>query len=624
MKKMTQEDFIKKVSERNLPYSFDKFEYKGNAIKGVVACPRHGEFLATPNSIFNGCGCPPCGLERRGKVRQTRFDEFVKKAHKAHDGKYTYTNSNWGGIRSRVEVHCPEHQRTFTQMAYAHAEGQVGCPVCKSEKMSASRATPQEDFIKKCQEAHGDTYDYSKIIYKKSMSKIIVICKTHGEFYPQAGNFINNKSGCPVCARERVGALSRHSFESYLARFREVHGDRFIYHGVNHSGTTTTALIECAVHGRFEQSVQDHLRGVGCIKCSFKVWDQETFLASAKEVHGDTYDYSKSVYKKALEKVTITCKVHGDFLQTPSCHISAKQGCRQCSDIGPSLGQREVFNFLSEFTEARMDYRFDGRKELDIYLPELNLGIEFNGLIWHSTKFSKSLHHMAEKLKLAEAKGIRVIHLYQDEWESSRPTVEKMLRQAVGVSPRVFARKTSCRGISSEEANTFLESNHLRGKVSGSFDSYGLFDEHGSLLAVMVFSRVTSNRGTVSEEHTKELRRYSASCAVVGGPSKLLNHYLKDNPKVKEVVTYSENRAFTGNVYRKLGFNHVADVNPDYWYVSPASRKRHSKSKFRRSNLPTILGEKFNPALSEVENCVRSGWYRLFDCGKKKWVFRAK
>ena len=116
-----------------------------------------------------------------------------------------------------------------------------------------------------------------------------------------------------------------------------------------------------------------------------------------------------------------------------------------------------------------------------------------------------------------------------------------------------------------------------------------------------------------------ELQRYAASMTVVGGAGKLLRHFLSINP-CHTVVSYSDNRLFTGNMYKKIGFTLAHETDPDYCYVSNSIKDgRIHKSKFQRKYLPSKL-KNFDPDKTEVENCFNNGWYQLFDCGKKKWV----
>lgn len=100
---------------------------------------------------------------------------------------------------------------------------------------------------------------------------------------------------------------------------------------VEYKSRNTKVKIICQKHGVFEQIPKSHLNGSGCEKCSFSYKkDINDFIKRAFLIHSDRYTYDKSLYKSALTKLTITCKKHGDFLQTPNKHIDLKQGCPKC------------------------------------------------------------------------------------------------------------------------------------------------------------------------------------------------------------------------------------------------------------------------------------------------------
>lgn len=477
----------------------------------------------------------------------------------------------------------------------------------------------RERFISKCLEVHGNKYDLSRVSYSGMSKRIEVVCPAHGPFFPAAGNFTGLGSGCPLCSRETVGLKSRKPLDHYISRARERHGDRFSYPGISYKGRAAYLTVVCPVHGEFEQNAQDHITGEGCVKCSFPLHSQETFVTLAKAAHNGRYSYEKSVYRKALEKVRIICPTHGEFWQTPSSHINDGQGCPRCAGVGPSSGQIEIAEFLREHAEVVLEERLaPSNKRLDLYLPAHSLAIEYHGLVWHSTKFSKDPKKDHAKHKLAEAKGIRVIHIYQDEWKFRQEVVKRTILSSIGSLPKVGARSTEVRDVSRMDANAFFEENHLQGAPRSSV-FLGLYLE-GSLLACMSFNVARSIRHN-TDSRLWELQRYAATCTVVGGAGKLLARF-RSMGLCDVLVSYSDTRLFSGAMYQRLGFNLEHETNPDYCYVSTSILDgRVHKSKFQRKHLSKRL-ENFDPSKSEVQNCFDHGWYQLFDCGKKKWVLK--
>jgi len=159
-------------------------EYVDCQTKVCIICPEHGEFWQTPGTHMKGVGCPKC------YGRNVTTEEFIEKARKIHGNKYDYSKTEYTVSRNKVCIICPEHGE-FWQSPYSHLQG-AGCPKC----IGRNRTT--EDFIKKAREVHGDKYDYSKVKYIAGKHKICIICPEHGEFWQKAESHLAG-SGCPEC-----------------------------------------------------------------------------------------------------------------------------------------------------------------------------------------------------------------------------------------------------------------------------------------------------------------------------------------------------------------------------------------------------------------------------------------
>ena len=138
----------------------------------------------------------------------------------------------------------------------------------------------------------------------------------------------------------------------------------------------------------------------------------------------------------------------------------------------------------------------------------------------------------------------------------------------------------------------------------------------------MTFTGVASVRGTESKEGYFELARYSTAARVVGGASKLFKHATISLQATK-VISYSDNRLFSGGMYEKLKFAKVHVTPPSYSYCAPNQTERLHKSHFRHSKLAAKLGNSYNPELTEKANCEAAGYYQVYDCGLTKWVWIA-
>ncbi len=241
-----------------------------------------------------------------------------------------------------------------------------------------------ESFLKKATEIHNDKYDYSKVNYIDSQTKVIIGCPKHGDFFQRPNGHISGK-GCPKCGSEIRANKTRLVNDDLIKKFVDVHKNRYSYDNISYKNNRTKILITCKLHGDFLQIPNNHLLGKGCPKCkavktSLRCkYNTEEFIEKARSVHGDLYDYSKVNYSCTRTKVIINCSKHGDFLQIPNNHLLGK-GCPTCSS---SKGEILIRNILLKHNiKYTQEYRIplQGNKfRYDFYLPDCNLLIEFHG-----------------------------------------------------------------------------------------------------------------------------------------------------------------------------------------------------------------------------------------------------
>ena len=186
------------------------------------------------------------------------------------------------------------------------------------------------DFIKEAKNIYGDKYDYSKVEYKNKATKVCIICPKHGEFWQIPKNHLRG-SNCPKCANKLRGENRRMTKEEFIRRAREIHGWKYDYSKVEYVGYETKICIICPEHGEFWQTPHSHLEGQCCPKCSGRYMTRGYFIEKANKIHNNKYDYSKVEYKGVHEKVCIICPEHGEFWQSPHCHLDGF-GCRICSN----------------------------------------------------------------------------------------------------------------------------------------------------------------------------------------------------------------------------------------------------------------------------------------------------
>ena len=221
--------------------------------------------------------------------------------------------------------------------------------------------------------------------YNGDKKYITVRCKIHDYIFNTKPNWLKQGQGCQKCYNDRRGNSLRKTTQSFIEDAKQIHGDKYDYSKVEYKGNKIKVCIICYEHGEFWQTPNKHLSSKeGCPKCGDifnglkKRLGTQEFIKRAKQIHGDKYDYSKVEYVTSETKVQIICPKHGEFFQTPNCHLSG-HGCPICNE---SHLEKTMKNILLENNiefEQQKKFIWLGRQTLDFYLPQYNIGIECQG-----------------------------------------------------------------------------------------------------------------------------------------------------------------------------------------------------------------------------------------------------
>ena len=255
--------------------------------------------------------------------------------------------------------------------------------------------------------------------------------------------------------------------------------------------------------------------------------------------------------------------------------------------------------------------------ELDIFIPHLNLAIEYCGLYWHSELQGKGREYHKHKLKACKEKNIKLITIFEDEWLNKKSIVESRLLSQIGcIDAKIPARKCRVEQILPAIARKFCAENHIQGQGSCRL-AYGLYHQD-VLVSVMTFSRPNISKGQKNQSNKWELNRFCSlqMHQVQGAASKLFAAFIKDHDP-QYVYTYADMRWSEGGLYQKLGFTWVHDSPPNYWYIFNGQIQR-----LHRFNLRKNCND--NPQLTEWQNRQQQGYNRIWDCGNSKWEWTKK
>ena len=547
---------------------------------------------------------------------QDKTENFINKAKKIHGDKYDYSKVEYVNSKTKVCIICPKHGEFWQEPR--HHLSKHGCPMCGKENSDRKQSLTLNEFIEKSNQIHNGKYSYDKVNYVNAETKVCIICPKHGEFWQAPHSHLRGQ-GCPKCGRERNINSIKITNEAFIEKATQIHGGKYDYSKCIYKDSNTKVKIICPIHGEFWQIASSHLNGHGCVKCAniSKLNTISDFINLSNNKHHGKYDYSRVNYINNATKVCIICPKHGEFWQRPDNHIKG-QGCPKCGQI-TSKAEDEIINILKNFCPQRHNRTLLEGKEIDIYLHNLKLGIEYNGLRWHSEEFGKDHRYHLDKLNECNEQGIRLIQIFEDEWLNHREICETKLKQICGLNtnPKIYGRKCEIYEITNKDiAYDFLDKNHIQGRTGFTVGLGAYYNNE--LVGVMTFKK--------EKECYWDLNRFATDinhqCIGIGG--KLFKYFIR-NYGFQEIKSFADRRWTTdptNNLYTKLGFEFDSYVPPSYWYYNPKISKieRFHKFGFRKQHLHKQYGLPLT--MTEREMTESLGYTRIWDCGLIKYIYR--
>jgi len=285
-----------------------------------------------------------------------------------------------------------------------------------------------------------------------------------------------------------------------------------------------------------------------------------------------------------------------------------------------SYSENELFEFIFELIPETTSVIQSNRsvlngKELDIYIPDHNLAIEFNGIYWHSESNGKDSGYHLDKTKSCEAKGIQLLHIFENEWNDlvKKEIWKSIIKSKLGlISERIPARKCEFKIISPKQSREFLEVNHLNG-FCGAEVHYGLI-YNNQIVSVLSIGKSRFNKGEF------EIIRFASkiNTLVQGGFSKLLKHI--DSKYKFNLVTFADRRYSNGSTYRKY-FKFETETSPNWYGFNRRNSWKELKHRFsfQKHKLKELFGSTFDENLTAYENMLNHDFDRIWDAGNFKF-----
>lgn len=281
-----------------------------------------------------------------------------------------------------------------------------------------------------------------------------------------------------------------------------------------------------------------------------------------------------------------------------------------------SLPQKQIYNFISDNYTGEVlynDWEILGNLELDIYIPELKLAIEHNGLPYHSKDYScnKNKFRHIIKTNRCEELGINLLHIRGDQWIQKKDIVKSIINHKLGNSSSLYARKCSIIELNSTDTALFLEKNHIQGTASSLY-RYAL-TYNNEIVAVMTFSKSRFN-----SNYSYELVRYCnlVNTNVVGGFSKLLKHFKKYNHG--SIISYCDRSRSSGEVYLKNNFKLIEkSIVPSYSWTD--NHKVYNRLQYTRKTIEKKISN-VDMNLTVNENMFNNKFRLIFDSGQLAFI----
>lgn len=330
---------------------------------------------------------------------------------------------------------------------------------------------------------------------------------------------------------------------------------------------------------------------------------------------------NKSISYNSAKRVEWMCNKGHVWVCTVYQRVNSNSGCPTCNERHyTSKAEKEIVNYIKSVYKDRIienDRSIIYPYELDIYIPDKKIAIEYNGLYWHSDQSGKSTTYHYDKWKRCVENGIQLITIWEDDWKYRENVVKKMISHKLNVSndSKIYARNTDAVIVSKDDARVFCSENHIQGYAPGSV-YYGLVDHvTGALIAMSVWKK----SGT-----QLRLERYCTSVNVVGGMGKLLKsgiQYAQEN-NLNKIVTFSDHDVSDGGLYKLLGFTDEKELRPDYKYVIDGVRVHKFNYRLKRFREDPHL--KYEDGLTESQLAQLNNLPRVYDTGKTRWVINVE
>ena len=392
--------------------------------------------------------------------------------------------------------------------------------------------------------------------------------------------------------------------EEVIGRCNILFNYKYIYTQSVYVSTRVPMDAICPIHGKFSIPPKRHLQGQGCPFCGAeyaRTWRKgnwKHFIEESQKRFGDVYDFIniEEEYENSHSTIHLKCKKCGNTFPKIACdHLTSPfGGCHHCySNISSS--ELEIGDYIQSLIsndEILLGDRVVLKgKELDIFIPSKNIAIEFDGLRYHNDSTKPRNYHLS-KTEECEKHGIKLIHIFEDEWLYKQNIVKSMISDTLN-SYQMTLDGESChiKRIDNNESKNFLSLNHIQDGCEGNIN-YALIKD-SEIVSLMVFKKYNKNKYKLMRFCNK------LNTNIINGEIILFNKFITEN-NPSEILFYVDRRYCSTRTIENLGFKPLKKTKPDYCYVNKDRR-------INKADIKLYKNKNFN---------------KIYDCGNivYKWT----
>lgn len=340
----------------------------------------------------------------------------------------------------------------------------------------------------------------------------------------------------------------------------------------------------------------------------------------------NNYNSNYNLIKIELDILSLTCKSCDKQFEINKqlYYLRTKRNMVCCTICNPknsnntSIAEKEVFSYIKSIYDNEIIENYRNGIELDIYLPDLKIGFEYNGL-WYHSEYNKEKEYHLNKLNHFDKLDIKTFTIWEDDWLYKTDIVKSMISNLLSNNKeRIMARKCKIVELDNTICNNFLENNHLQSKSNSSI-RIGLYHDN-ELVSIMTFGKLRKSLGYKSIDGHFELIRFcnKLNTSVVGSASKLLNYFIK-NYSPKNILSYADKSRSNGNLYNKLGFTNIGNTKPNYFWCK--NGLKYNRYSFRKD---ILIKRGYDKNKTENEIMHDLNYYKVYNCGNIKFELEIK